>query len=335
MSPATRRRLVRPLAAAIPLALLAAAVPAVEPGLSYDFTLTTTATEDGRSRELVAMTGHGQVTRAGDARVDLGEVKNGGPMAKKNAYVIVQGGERMLMVDPEEKQYYTFNLEQMMAGMGSLLQATSGLVRIQMSNVEVDVADLGAGERLQGYATRHLRLTQSYTMTMSVLGRRNATTSTDTVDYWIAPELKHVVNPFLRMGNAAAGMLDFGNPDFQAQMRAANEKLAIGLPLRSVTRSASTDDKGKTTTMAGTMEVTNLRSGDIPASAFAIPAGYTEVEMPFAQLAALGDSLAAARRASGADTVPQPSAGDAAKKAAAEGAKQGAVGRLRGLIRKP
>ena len=83
------------------------------------------------------------------------------------------------------------------------------------------------------------------------------------------------------------------------------------------------------------VEVTGLRTADIPASTFEIPAGYTEVEMPFAQLAAMGDSLAAARRASGADTVAQPSAGDAAKKAAAEGAKAGVTGRLRGLIRKP
>jgi hypothetical protein len=333
MSPTTRRRVAWCLGAAFPLVLVAAA-PAVEQGLVYDFTMRTTATQDGKSRDVVAMTGRGQVTRAGDARVDLADAKGGGPMVTKNGYILVQDGERMVMVDPEEKRYYAFNLEQMMAGMGSLLQATGGLVRMQMTDVKLDVADLGAGEKLQGYATRHLRLTQSYTMTMSVLGRRNSTTAADTIDYWIAPELKHVVNPFLRMGNAA-GMLDFGNPDYQAQLRAANAKLAIGLPLKSVTRSVSTDDKGKTTAATGTMEVTGLRTADIPASTFEIPAGYTEVEMPFAQLAAMGDSLAAARRASGADTVAQPSAGDAAKKAAAEGAKAGVTGRLRGLIRKP
>jgi hypothetical protein len=335
MSPTTPRRLAWPLAAAIPLLLAAAAAPVAEPGLMYDFTMKTTATQDGRSRDVVSMSGRGQVTRAGDARVDLADASGGGPMVSKGGYIIVQGGTRMLMVNPEEKHYFSFNLEQMMAGMGSLLQATGGLVRMQMSDVKVDVADLGAGGTMQGYATRHMRLTQSYTLTMSVLGRRNATTSADTIDYWIAPELKHVVNPFLRMGGAAAAMLDFGNPDFQAQMRAANEKLAIGLPLKSVTRSASTDDKGKTTSTTGTMEVTNVRTADIPAETFVVPAGYTEVEMPYAQLAALGDSLAAARRAAGADTVETPSAGEAAKKAAEEGAKKSAASRLRGLIRKP
>src|SRR5699024_10778668 len=121
----------------------------------------------------------------------------------------------------------------------------------------------------------------SHTISVSVLGRKSSTTSVDTTEMWIAPELKHAGNPFLSMGTAAAGV-DFGNPDFRKQSQAAQAKIPAGFPLKSVSRNHSTDDKGKTTLTRSTMEVTNFQKGDIPASAFAIPGDYKEVAMPFA-----------------------------------------------------
>lgn len=133
----------------------------------------------------------------------------------------------------------------------------------------------------------------------------------------LAPTLKHVVNPYLRVGSAAAGALDFGNPDFAAQMTAAQAKLNVGLPLKSVSRAAAIDDKGKAAVTVTTMEITSLREGDVPASAFQIPAGYTEVAMPFEHLSALRDSAAA-----------RPTPGS-------EGAKAAPARGLRGLLRRP
>lgn len=332
---------------ALPAALLA--TPALEPGFTYDFRVSTSSAQGSQTKELSVMAGRGQV--AGDkARIDLSEAKNGGPMfTGKGGYVMVKdGGATMYMVDPGEKQYYSFNMEQMFAGLGSALKMMGGMVKMTMSDVKIDVADLGAGESIQGYATRRVRQTQSYTVSVSVLGRKSSTTSADTSEIWIAPELKHIGNPFLQMGTAAAGM-DFGNPDFKRQSQAAQAKMPAGFPLKSVSRSHATDEKGKSTLTVSTMEVTNFQKADVPASAFAIPGDYKEVPMPFAELAAVGDSLDAARardgaRAGGAagataDKASPEKTGDelkdAVKDAGKASVKEEAAKKLRGLIRKP
>ncbi|MHB1224521.1 MAG: DUF4412 domain-containing protein [Gemmatimonadaceae bacterium] len=346
--PSRPRRIIRrsiwPVAlVALPLALFA--TPALETGFTYDFRVSSTSTQGDQTKELSVMAGRGRV--AGDkARIDLSEAKNGGPMfTGKGGYVMVKdGGSTMYMVDPGEKHYYSFNLEQMFAGLGSTLRMMGGMVKMTMTDVKIDVQDLGAGERIQGYSTRHVRQTQSHTISVSVLGRKSTTASVDTTEMWIAPDLEHVGNPFLRMGSAAAGM-DFGNPDFRKQSLAAQAKIPAGLPLRSVSRNHSTDDKGKTSVIVSTMEVTNFQKGDIPASTFAIPGDYEEVPMPFAELAAMGDSVDAARARDGAangaaaDKAGSEKTGDelkdAVKEAGKEGVKEEAKKKLRGLFRKP
>lgn len=335
------------LAVAVPL-MLAAAAPAFEPGITYDFRISTSQGEGGSAKELAGMVGRGQVAGS-KARVDISDAKGANPVTQKGSYVVVQGDGRMLMVQPEEKQYFVFDMDQMLAGAGSAMKAMGGMMKMSMSDVKIDVQDLGAGGTMHGYDTRHLRMTQSYTMTISVLGRTQVTKSADTTDSWVAPALKDVVNPFLRMGNSAAS-IDFGNPEYGRQMKAANAKLSIGLPLKSVSRIVGTDEKGKATTTTSTMEVTNLQRGDVAASAFAIPSGYQEVPSPFAGLATLGDSLDAAKArnaaaggtdsdAARADGPDAASMKDAAKEAAEKSGKakaaEEAKKRIRGVFKRP
>jgi hypothetical protein len=344
--PPLRRRWPLVAAAAVVPLLLLAAAPGTEPGLTYEFRSVATQGEGDAGRTIASVTGRAQVV-GGQARIDLTDATGPNPFTRKGTYVVVGADGRMLMVSPEEKQYYAFNMEQMLAGLGSAMNAMGGLMKMTMTDVKVDVQDLGAGGKMHGYDTRHLRMTQSYTMTISIMGRKQVTSASDTMETWVAPALKDVVNPFLRMGNAA-GALDFGNPDYRRQMQAANAKLAVGLPLKSVTRSVAKDEKGKEQRTSVTVEVTTLARGDVAAAAFAVPAGYQEVQMPMAEFAALGDSLNAAKArnaAAGADTAAKPDGPDAAsvkdaaknaaektgKAAAAEEAKK----RLRGIFKRP
>lgn len=352
--PRPARRLALAAAVAVPLALVAAApAPAFDPGITYDFRVSTRTGEGAEAKELAGIVGRGQVSGS-RARVDIREASGPNPFTKKGTYMVVPGDARMLMVLPEEQQYYAFNMEQLAAGMGSMMKAMGGMVKMTMSDVKIGVEDLGAGEKLHGYDTRRLRMTQSFTMTVSVLGRKTVTTSADTTESWVAPALKDVVNPFLRMGNAA-GAVDFGNPDYARQLKAANEKMAAGLPLRTVSRAVATDEKGKVTVTSMTMEVTNLQRGDVALAAFEIPPGYQEVPMPFAELAALGDSLEAAKardaaaggegkeataaKAAGADGPDAASMKDAAKGAAKEAGAAKAADQakkaIRGIFKRP
>ena len=328
------------------LPALLVATPLLAQGLTYDFKVTSTATDGAKTRELNVMAGRGQVEGT-NARIDLSEAKNGGPMfGSKGGYVLVkESGAKMYMVDPGEKQYYLFNTDQMMAGLNSSMRMIGGMVKMTMTDPKLELQDLGAGERIQGYATRHVRQLQSVTMSVSVLGRKSSTTSADTTDIWIAPDLKLVVNPFLRMGTSAAAALDFGNPEFRQQLLAVQAKMPAGLALRSVMHGTSTDDKGKVTKTETRMEVTNLQKGAVAAAAFALPAGYTEVEMPFAELAALGDSLDAAKARQGSadaaagkdskDGSMGDGVKDAVKEAGKESAKKQAAKKLRGIFKRP
>ena len=53
-----------------------------------------------------------------------------------------------------------------------------------------------------------------------------------------------------------------------------------GVPVLVVMHSNNTDKKGKAVTGTTTMHSTNLVRGDIPASTFEIPAGYSKYEPP-------------------------------------------------------
>ncbi len=334
-------------AAALPLVFMAA--QPVASGLSYDFVMKTTSRQTG-NKESVTMRGRGMY--AGDeAKIEMLEASTsaGGQQAYggKGTYFIVRnGGAEMLLVNPAEKTYMQWDMMKMMAGMGQMMNAVGGLVKMQMSEVKVDAQDMGAGPVLQGYPTRHIRMIQNYTMSASVLGRTSKTRSESTTDYYFAPTLR-IANPFVANSNSMAMMSQFdmfNNSDYKSQMEKANAKLPKnGVPLRAVTTMVSTDEKGKAETVTSVMEMLNFKSGNIPASEFAIPAGYTKVEMPAMTAGASGgangqnasfnaDSIAAAAKLGakeGAKEGARTEAKDAAKEAAA-----GAANKLKGVFGK-
>jgi hypothetical protein len=115
----------------------------------------------------------------------------------------------------------------------------------------------------------------------------------------------------------------FKNPDYQSQMKAANAKLPKnGVPLKTVTTTVSTDEKGKQETSTTTMEMVNFKPSNVPSSAFAIPSDYKMIEMPD-----LNAAMAANANEKG-DDAKRPgfnadSVGAAAKEGAKEGVKEG------------
>jgi hypothetical protein len=328
-------------AIALPLAF-GAAMPLTD-GMTYEFVMKSQSTRTG-NKEAVQMRGRG--TYAGDqAKIEIIDASSttGGSEAfgGKGAYFIVKGGgQEMLMVDPNQKQYMKWDIATMFAGMSRMVNAVGGLVKMQMSDVHIDAQDLGAGETVQGYPTRHIRMTQNYTISVSVLGRSKKTQNQSTTDYYFAPSLR-IANPFVSNSQQMAmiSQLDmFNNPDYVNQMKAANAKIPkTGVPLKTVTTVVATDDKGKAETTVTTMEMVNFKASNIPASAFAIPSDYKMVEMPNLNMAANGnsngkdagpalnvDSVAAAAKAGAAEGT---------KQAVKDGAKDATVKKLRGIFK--
>ncbi len=328
-------------AAALPLVFMAA--QPVADGMSYEFVMKTTSKQTG-GKETVTLRGRG-VYAGDDAKIEMLEASStaGGQAAfgGKGTYFIVRnGGQEMLLVNPKEKSYMQWDMAKMFAGMGQAMNAVGGMVKMEMSDIKVDAQDVGAGPTIQGYATRHVRMVQNYTMSTSILGRKSRNRSESTTDFYFAPTLR-IANPFISNSQAMSMMsqLDvFNNPDYTRQMNAANAKLPkTGVPLRTVTTVVSTDEKGKSETSTSIMEMINFKASNIPASEFAIPSGYTRIEMPSMAAGAAGSQNA------GGSNFAVDSIGGAAKEGAKEGAKKeakdigrdaaaGAASKLKGVF---
>jgi hypothetical protein len=331
------------VAAAIPF-VFAAAKPVAD-GMSYEFVMKSTGKSTG-NKEVVTMRGRG--TYAGDdAKIEILEAgsSTGGTEAfgGKGTYFIVRdGGREMLLVVPKEKQYMKWDIANMFAGMSKVLNAVGGLVKMQISDVSIDAQDLGAGETVQGYPTRHIRMVQKYTVSASMFGKSSKTRSEATTDYYFAPSLR-IANPFVSNSQQMAMMNQFDmfkNSDYQAQLSAAQAKLPKnGVPLKTVTSTINTDEKGKQETTVTTMEMVNFQKGNFGKSDFAVPADYKMVEMPNlnASLAAgangegssdasvNGDSISAAAKAGAKDAV---------KDAAKDQTKQAVTKKLKGIFKR-
>jgi hypothetical protein len=307
-------------AAAIPF-VFAAALPVAD-GMSYEFVMKSTSRQTG-GKETVTLRGRG--TYAGDnAKLEILDASGAGGsevFGGKGSYFIVKnGGQEMLLVDPGQKQYMKWDIASMFAGMSKVLNAVGGLVKMQISDVRIDAQDLGAGETMQGYPTRHVRMVQNYTVSASVFGKKNTSRSETTTDYYFAPTLR-IANPFVSNSQQMAMMAQFDmfkNPDYQSQYKAAIEKLPKnGVPLKTVTTTVTTDEKGKKETGTVVMEMVNFKATSIPASAFEIPSDYKMIEMPN-----LDASMA--QGANGASSDKPGFNADSIAAAAKEGAKEGA-----------
>lgn len=309
-------------AAAIPV-VFAAAKPVAD-GMSYEFVMKSTSRATS-NKETVTMRGRG--TYAGDdAKIEILDAASstGGTEAfgGKGSYFIVRdGGKEMLLVSPRDKQYMKWDIANMFAGMSKALNAVGGLVKMQISDVKIDAQDLGAGESVQGYPTRHIRMMQNYTVSASMFGRKSTTRSETTTDYYFAPSLR-IANPFISNSQQMAMMAQFDmfkNPDYQSQMTAANAKLPkTGVPLKTVTTTVSTDEKGKQETSVTTMEMVNFKAGNFSKADFAVPSGYAMVEMPN-----LNASLTADANGAGKDPKAPGYNADSIAAAAKQGAKEG------------
>ena len=192
--------------ASMPLVFMAAQ-PVVD-GMTYEFVMKSTV----KGKESVTMRGRGAYA-GDDAKIEILEAgaQSGGQdmYGGKGGYFIVKdGGKEMLLVSPKDKTYMKWDLAAMMAGMGAAVNAVGGLVKMEMSDITIDATEVGAGPSIQGYPTRHFRLTQNYTMSARVFGRTSKTRSESTTDYYIAPNLR-IANPFVSTEQANAMMSQF------------------------------------------------------------------------------------------------------------------------------
>lgn len=329
--------------AALPF-VFAAALPVTD-GMTYEFVMKSTSKQT-KDKEQITLRGKG--TYAGDdAKLEIldaglgagGQESFGG---KGTYFIVKDAGKEIYLVSPPDKTYMKWDIANMFAGMSKLVNAVGGLVKMQMSDITIKTEDLGAGETVQGFPTRHYRMVQNFTMSTSVLGRKSVSKSESTTDYYFSPSIR-IANPFVSNSQQMAMMsqLDvFNNPDYKSQLSAATAKLPQnGVPLKTVGTQVNTDEKGKQEKITTVMEMLNFQKANVPASTFALPSDYKMIEMPDlnAGMSAKGSGNSGARKRDsaaasvkeGAKEGMEEDAKDAAKDAAAD-----ATNKLKGLFRR-
>lgn len=223
---------------------------------------------------------HGDRTRIDMTRSETERKggRNGGNSDESQYILLTDGGARMLTVHPSRKQVEQMDTPAFERIIGTALHGVSPLVKFRIDNVKISTARMGTGEKLLGYATEHIRMTERFDAHVRAMGFDGGTEHhTVTTDYWVSPGLDLGRNPLIALLANASTAIAQSDRDFVQQEREAREGVLQGTPLRTVVTSRSAGDRdnrgdGKETTR--TIEITSLRKEAQPAALFEIPAGY-------------------------------------------------------------
>jgi len=339
------RRSVVALAVAGSALTLAAAVPRVlSPGYTYRMRISGQTTDpSGKAKDYVVMSGRATVTSQ-NGRLDIDEAsRERGAMVEQGGYLLYDPTS-MMIVSPKDKQILKFTFEDLEQGMSALAASAPGL-RVTISDVAVKFEKLGPGEPLLGMSTSKYRITQDYKIAMKVAFMNRNSAEHIVQDYWMADAKSGFANPFARMGSVRPlGGSAFA--ELMSKTTDAMSKMGKGIPVKTFTTSTSTSDKGEQTTNVATMEVTELKSGNVDDALFVPPADYQVMDMG-AQTRAMSvqaEQARATQASQPADAAAQPadsspSMKEAAKKTAEQAAKDAAAQKVKkglgGLFRRP
>lgn len=318
-------------------------------GYRYTFRVASRTTDaKGKTKDDQPMVAKVQV--AGDrARMDFVETRqaeDGNGMVKDGGWMIADRAKRTLtMVDPEEKTYTTMPVESFGGGMGAMIGGLGKAFKVRITNPRFGTQDLGSGGVVQGLSTRHYKVTHDYEMDMQVLWKKEHDVVHTEAEYWVNDEVKSHANPFFEiLGSVGTGFMS-SDTTFVKQVQEATKKLFTGVPVKSVSTTTMTNQKGEKTVTVSTIEMLDFVRGDVPSSIFAVPAGYTEHTITEADVAKAkaeqqrqADSAKAASAKEASDEASSDD--DAAAKAdsaknAKDAAKDAAKKKLKGLFGRP
>lgn len=264
-------------------------------------TLVATAASAGLVFKQVARTeggqgGFNQTTRVsldtGGAKVEFLDSNN--PLMPAGSYMLIRpDDDAMILVDPAKKTYASFDVGALMQSMSAMMNPAGGPggegMKPEASKPVIEKLLEEDGGTILGRKTKHFRYRMQWTMTMTLAPGMAMVMENDQLeDTWVA-DLQIDPKIARNFENMSAGM---SLPKEFQELAAAQREMTKGLPLKrtTVTKTNVTGtgmmaaaakmmakDSSKPSTM--TFEVVELAEEKVPASVFAIPAGYTETEM--------------------------------------------------------
>lgn len=277
------------LAPMLGAAVLAAGRPAKAPsaslttGLRYDIRMTSTTATPENEQPALGTSGFAHVEIVNSKiRIDVAEGEFAGIASTGDFIVYTDTSHTVTIVKPDVKQYTQVDLQKLGANLTSTVNTFGAAIGVQASNVKMDFASLGPGDKVGPFATAKYRITQDYVLTVSFLGASmgKGTTMHSTTDYSFAPQLTMIVDPFVHFVQETAWL----GADYGKQLASLQAKLPKGVPVKTILTDVATDSLGAKTTTTVTWDLSNFTRDDISDDVFQIPAGYTPSQGPTALL---------------------------------------------------
>jgi hypothetical protein len=215
---------------------------------------------------------HGTVRVSGTrARLDTDEEK---PRGEKSYFLIGNEGRTVYVVRPDRQTYEAHDADEFVHVVGTAMRAAGPVMKIDVRDVRLDTARLGAGEPVAGRPTQRMQLRQRWTMSMRVLGFvKEDMTGSSVAEYWSDPSMPLMRNPLFELVSAAYLALASADADFMAQADGARAAFFRGSPLKADIRLRMSGKDGDDATHLR-YEVTKITVGGVDESALALPNGY-------------------------------------------------------------
>ena len=239
------------------------------PGWSFTTNITT---DSGAGSQRTSMAMRQQATDR-FLRMEFVQVSGSAAMSSiEGAYQLFDAVDStMTMVTPRSRTAMVMGLSMMQMVPGSKTPTMS------IHRTRSDIDDLGAGERIAGHATHHVRVTTDGTMDITILGNTCTQSLASVADMWIASDVDFgtVASAF---STKLEGLIGSG-PATIEQTGVAQAALPKGAALRTVSRAMRPNAQGVPIAITTTMEIVDISRQPIDAGAFAIPSDYQKMDM--------------------------------------------------------
>jgi hypothetical protein len=243
--------------------------------LAMDFRMTNTVQGTPDTGVII---GHA-VGTADKMRLDLsmkGATAKVTPIADSVVSMIVtDSGKTITYLDVKKSQFLRVRPAEMIAQAQQM-----GGMKMDFSETSAKVDSLGAGPAILGHPTSHYRVTTGMTMTISAMGQQQTVKIASSNDAYYATDVKGYLNPFSTLnGGDMSAIFGKTNKDFGDKMKAVQQKLPKGTPLRA-TSTATIVAQGQTRVTNSAAEVTGIQWVDTDPKTFEVPSSYTATQLP-------------------------------------------------------
>ena len=225
---------------------------------------TFTTTEESGSQSSGTVRVHG-----GRTRIDMDKNDS------RDYIILTDGGKQMLSVHPDRREVDQISSPSFERIIGTSLRAVSPIVKFKVQNVKISSGRIATGQKLLGYGTEQIRITEQFDVHIVAMGFDGGTEHhTVVTDYWVSPGLDLGDNPIMALLEHAGTAEAQTDADFVDKETNVRSQALAGTPLRTETKESTVDDKGIRHTKTRSMAITSVKMGPQPAALFDIPSGY-------------------------------------------------------------